>query len=222
MWELWTIGLFVYTLLVVRLCFIVPCFSLVKKPTGSTTRWERKSLMVLLGSGGHTGEMLRMLTSVDSLDRLRKITFVVSSGDTSSIVLLEKFAKKKRLTKDTYTILELPRARSVGEGLLSSVKSTIISTFSTFATLSRQGHRIGHPDILMVNGPGTSVPLCLFFTCWNFLGESNTRILYIESLARVKRLSLSGTLCRPLAHRFIVQWAELAGKTNAEYHGILV
>lgn len=172
--------------------------------------------MVFLGSGGHTGEMLRMLASVPSLPQLRHITFVFSIGDVSSSQALRKFADKHNI--DNYSLVELPRARRVGEGALSSVFSTIKSMLFMFSVLPRIEHP---PDVLMLNGPGTTVPLALFYTVSNLLGSS-TSIFYVESLARVRRLSASGKLCRPLAHRFLVQWPQLATSTGAEYKGILV
>lgn len=45
--------------------------------------------------------------------------------------------------------------------------------------------------------------------CLQFVGLSATRIIYIESFARVSRLSLSGKLLRPFVHRFLVQWPQL-------------
>jgi beta-1,4-N-acetylglucosaminyltransferase len=55
--------------------------------------------------------------------------------------------------------------------------------------------------------------------------------VYIESLARVRRLSLSGRILRLFADRFFVQWEALADSTRAppstwlarkEYRGVLV
>jgi len=40
---------------------------------------------------------------------------------------------------------------------------------------------------------------------------SYTRIIYVESFARVKSLSLSGKLLRPFVDKFVVQWPEAAG-----------
>jgi beta-1,4-N-acetylglucosaminyltransferase len=55
------------------------------------------------------------------------------------------------------------------------------------------------------------------------------RTVYIESWARVKTLSLSGKILKPLVDRFVVQWETLQKKVGekerggrAEYVGVLV
>jgi UDP-N-acetylglucosamine:LPS N-acetylglucosamine transferase len=48
------------------------------------------------------------------------------------------------------------------------------------------------------------------------------RTVWVESLAGVTRLTLSGRLARPFASRFIVQWPELAAAHQVEYHGSLL
>lgn len=56
-----------------------------------------------------------------------------------------------------------------------------------------------------------------------FFGLTHSRFIYVESLARVHKLSLSGTLLRGITDRFIVQWKQLADKyPGVEYYGILV
>jgi beta-1,4-N-acetylglucosaminyltransferase len=76
------------------------------------------------------------------------------------------------------------------------------------------------PDVLLVNGPGSCVPLCLAATLYNIIGITNTRIIFIESFTRVQKLSLTGRLLYPLAHRVVVQWPQLALKhPRAEYLG---
>jgi len=48
-------------------------------------------------------------------------------------------------------------------------------------------------------------------------------MIYVESFARVKSLSLSGKILYWLVDRFIVQWPGLSERyKRAEYHGILV
>lgn len=52
------------------------------------------------------------------------------------------------------------------------------------------------------------------------------KIIYIESVARTKSLSLSGKIMLYLADSFLVQWPELAHKykknKNVVYGGLLV
>lgn len=56
-----------------------------------------------------------------------------------------------------------------------------------------------------------------------FFGLAHSKFIYVESLARVNQLSLSGRLLRPISDRFIVQWKQLADRyPGVEYYGILV
>jgi beta-1,4-N-acetylglucosaminyltransferase len=48
------------------------------------------------------------------------------------------------------------------------------------------------------------------------------RTIYVESWARVRRLSLSGTILVGVVDRFLVQWEGLRGLGRAEYIGVLV
>lgn len=84
-----------------------------------------------------------------------------------------------------------------------------------------------YPDLIMANGPGTAVLVILaslilrFFACKGTHGKM--RSIYIESWARVRKLSLSGRILRTtgMVNRFIVQWEGLA-QIGAEFRGVLV
>lgn len=59
------------------------------------------------------------------------------------------------------------------------------------------------------------------------LGLRYTKIVYVESFARVKSLSLTGKLLRPLVDTFVVQWPDAAGDgagpgSGTTYKGWLV
>lgn len=219
------IGLGVLLLLLIRVAVVIPSLNTERKQKVSQEKLKDKLLVVLLGSGGHTGEMLRLMETVD-VGKLGKVKWIVSSGDTTSAVRLRRFLESRTTPQSLSslssqnTLLELKRARRVGEGLLSSVFSTLGSLRQAFFLLSSRKNR---PDVLILNGPATAVSLCLVATLLNLVGVSDTRIVYIESLARVHGLSLSGKLCYYFSHRFLVQWASLQELyPRAEYYGVLV
>lgn len=174
------------------------------------------NIAILLGSGGHTGEMMRILSKVDLSHMSR--TWITSSGDNTSIYKAKDFEDNLD-TKYSANFVQLHRVRKVGEGLVLSIFNTIKSLILTVPTLLR----LPKPAILLVNGPGTAVPLTYILFFMKFLGFCNTKIVYIESLARVSKLSLSGKLILPIADRFIVQWEELYLQyKRVEYYGILL
>lgn len=70
------------------------------------------------------------------------------------------------------------------------------------------------PRAVITTGAGVAVPFC-------YTGRvAGARVIYVESLARVSSLSLSGRLVYPIVHRFFVQWPDLAAaRRRAEFRG---
>ncbi|GMM33541.1 N-acetylglucosaminyldiphosphodolichol N-acetylglucosaminyltransferase anchoring subunit [Saccharomycopsis crataegensis] len=192
--------------------------------------------MVLLGSGGHTGEMIRLLDGLDFTEYSR-LTLVITEGDNGSIKKARDFENSNFSSNEEVIISEheasmtsvgnfvvdyifLPRARNVGQPLISSAITTIGCIVQTFKIM---WSRNTFPHAILCNGPGTSVPLCYVFYLLSLVKFQNAVIIYVESLARVSRLSASGWLLYPIASRFIVQWEMLHEKfSRSEYYGILV
>lgn len=195
-----------------RLLYILPGKKSAKKPTKKGT-----NLMVLLGSGGHTGEILRLLKDLD-LAKYETRTWVHYPEDKISIQRAIEFDKLKNGAPKTCLSEEIIRARSVGQGWISTIFSSLESVKSCFSIVLSNP-----PDVLVCNGPGTSVILCGVVFFLRYFGLNHTRIIYIESLARVSTLSLSGKLLLPISDRFLVQWPAVASKyRRAEYYNILV
>ncbi|KAI4386067.1 hypothetical protein MLD38_004034 [Melastoma candidum] len=63
------------------------------------------------------------------------------------------------------------------------------------------------PQVIICNGPGTCIPLCRIAFVFKVIGIRWSSIFYVESIARVRRLSLSGLLLYKLrmADEFFVQ-----------------
>jgi len=73
------------------------------------------------------------------------------------------------------------------------------------------------PDVIISTGAAAGCLMCLL---GRLLG---VRIVWLDSITNVKRVSLSGRLVRPFADLFLVQWPELAQKyRGAEYVGTIV
>lgn len=164
--------------------------------------------MCILGSGGHTTEMLEILKTMEEEDY--EFFYVVSNTDTTS---KDKFYESK-INRDG-PFFSIPRARSVHQSYFTSIFTTIYSLFySIFIYYQIQ------PDLIICNGPGTSIPL--LFISFFF---KTPRIFYVESIARVKNLSLTGKILyhTRLYSKFIVQWESLQEKyPRSEFIGRLV
>lgn len=184
--------------------------------------------LVILGSGGHTSEMIRLLDELDSERYLSNLVYIVADSDNTSLPRLEEHLKAKTTPTTTqldasssYEVYQLPRAREVHQSYLSSIYTTLRSIVSTYTLL-----RNVQPDLIIANGPGTCVPV-LYVACvlrWisysiSFLFPSSSKttlssfqqckMIFVESVCRVKTLSLSGRLVYPIVDLFIVHWPYL-------------
>ncbi|OAD66075.1 glycosyltransferase family 1 protein [Phycomyces blakesleeanus NRRL 1555(-)] len=172
--------------------------------------------MIILGSGGHTGEMVQLIKGLNPI-RYNPRIYVVSEEDQLSCTKAKEHEMniKSEFPCDIRTI---PRARRVGQSW-----STV--PWSVFRTLlaSLKMILLSPPDVIICNGPGSCVPVCMVAYIPRILGIKPIRIVYVESLARVKTLSLTGKILYFFADRFIVQWPNLIQRyPRAEYKGILV
>ena len=180
-------------------------------PSGSPTH-----LLVVLGSGGHTAEMLNILSSLGDLHlAYTSRTYICSSGDSFSA---SKAAEFEKTLGGEYNIITVRRARRVHQTTYTAPFTTVLCFFDCFKLLKIE------PDLILTNGPGTGVCVVLAAVLRLFLGGQGMRSIFIESWARVKSLSLSGRILKPFVDRFIVQWPDLvkAEGDRVEYIGPLV
>lgn len=241
-----------------------------RRPPPSAT--HPTHLLIVLGSGGHTAEMLNMLRRVPLLSaKFTHRTYVVSSGDGFSalkarefeIEVLGRHPEFGGLGEDAqpiYSIVNVRRARRVHQSLLSAPWSASLCLWDCISVLKEpRSHqlelqsqtpsdvrKLGYPDLILTNGPGTGVCMVLASLILLFLGfggpssidghvsnspakgsqwqhSGQMRSVFIESWARVRTLSLSGKILLPLVDRFLVQWPGLEGSGGkAEYVGTLV
>ncbi|KAF8345879.1 glycosyltransferase family 1 protein [Amanita rubescens] len=185
---------------------------------------ETCSLAVFLGSGGHTAEALTLVSALD-FQRYKPRTYVVSEGDILSVKKAADLEKSKH-SEGQYRILVIPRARRVHQSLLTTPPSALLSLISCIYYVVVEplvAKKPAFADLLLLNGPGTCFVLCIAVYMNKFLGLSASKIIYVESFARVKKLSLSGRLLLPLVDRFFVQWPQLLRDGGREeYHGQLI
>nr|ACO11198.1 UDP-N-acetylglucosamine transferase subunit ALG14 homolog [Caligus rogercresseyi] len=158
--------------------------------------------LVVLGSGGHTSEMFKLLSALDSSSCFRSRIYAIAETDENSLERLKG-------VDPSGTIFRIPRSRSVAQSYASSVLSTLVAFKASFRLLLRV-----RPELLLVNGPGTCLPLCLVGWIYKKIGflSPRTKIVFVESVCRIETLSLTGRLLRPFVDVLLVQWPELAQK----------
>ena len=73
------------------------------------------------------------------------------------------------------------------------------------------------PDVIISTGAAVGCIACFF---GKFIGA---KIVWLDSITNVEKLSLSGRMVRFIADLFLVQWPELAQKySNTEYIGSVI
>ncbi|XP_077602233.1 UDP-N-acetylglucosamine transferase subunit ALG14 [Crocuta crocuta] len=168
------------------------------------------SLLVVAGSGGHTTEILRLLENLSNAYSPRH--YIIADTDEMSAHRIHSF-ERSRADRDPstmapkYCIHLIPRSREVQQSWLSTVFTTLYSMWLSFPLT----HRI-KPDLVLCNGPGTCVPICISALLLGILGIKKVIIVYVESICRVEHLSLSGKILFHLSDYFIVQWPALKEK----------
>ncbi|KAI0753943.1 oligosaccharide biosynthesis protein Alg14 like-domain-containing protein [Irpex lacteus] len=208
-----------------RLYTILPQKKATKRGVRSGS--EPCKLGTFLGSGGHTTEALTLLSTLDFV-RYSPRTYIVSRGDSLSAkkaVALESLKADPSSGIPAYNVITIPRARRVHQSLFTTPFTSILSlaTCVYHVTLSPLITGVPFADVLLLNGPGTCVIVCIAAYLNRvsiFPWIASPKLVYVESFARVRRLSLSGRIC---VSSFVVQWPELAAAdSTAEYRGWLV
>ncbi|KAI0769714.1 oligosaccharide biosynthesis protein Alg14-like protein [Trametes elegans] len=227
-------GIVVYLALLLVRVYQVLFSARTAKPVGRRIS-GRCSLAVFLGSGGHTSEALMLLSALD-FHRYSPRIYYISEADALSMrkareLELLKAAETRKDTQSNahtetpYSFIVIPRARRVHQSLLTVPVTAATSLAMSIWHITIAPLLSGHPvaDVLLLNGPGTCIILCLAALINRILGLKSPRLIYVESFARVRRLSLSGKLSRGLVDRFIVQWPELVRDgQRGDYRGWLV
>lgn len=129
---------------------------------------------ILLGSGGHTAELLQLASSLPA-ERYAPRSYVISAGDGFSA---DKAHAAERARREgaggeapEYSVYTLPRARAVHQSFVTAPLSVLLSLVGCvrLLVLPVVGQRVGWripgtgatplPELILLNGPGTCVPV---------------------------------------------------------------
>lgn len=186
--------------------------------------------------------MLSLLADLDTTSYTHR-SYVISSGDEFSVRKAvdfeEKLATRSRLDKpdviaatnanipSSYSLHFVPRARKIHQSLLTTPLSSLQCFKACILFLNSSPssalYRDNYPDLILTNGPATSILVLLAALILRFFALPGTygkmRSIYIESWARVKTLSLSGKILVTIGavDRVLVQWEGLAKEGKIEY-----
>ncbi|XP_070157751.1 UDP-N-acetylglucosamine transferase subunit ALG14-like isoform X1 [Polyergus mexicanus] len=184
------------------LCCILAriCYLIFVKRDKLEERFRPAKTMIILGSGGHTAEMLRIVRHL-SFENYSPRVYIRAQTDKLS-------AEKVRDLEDgneDYKIIEIYRSREVRQSYFTSIWTTMLATLNCLPILWRE-----NPELILCNGPGTCVPLCIIAFLFKVLCITQSVIVFVESFCRVKSFSLTGKILYYLADHIIVQWAYLS------------
>lgn len=164
---------------------------------------------VVLGSGGHTSEMLRTIREIPpAFWQDNRPFYIVSATDHHSGELAQQ--QEQQLFRRRAIVYTIPRAREVGQSYVTSIASTLRAAFASLSIIVAE-----KPDVLLTNGPGVCVPaiaaalgVAACLPWW----YRRPAIVYMESFTCVSHLSLTGRLLAPfMADVFTVHWRALEG-----------
>lgn len=213
-----TIG--VITILVLRIIYVIHRSS---KPLHSKSP-RSLSTLIVLGSGGHTAEMLNLLYVLQK-ERFKPRYYIAAATDNMSLQKARVF-EDSLLGKEVLEevggaeFMQIYRSREVGQSYITSVGTTLVAIAHALWLMIKI-----RPQVILCNGPGTCIPLCVIAFLFKVLGIRWSSIFYVESIARVRKLSLSGLLLYKLhmADQLFVQWPQLKEKyPRAHYVGRLM
>ena len=119
--------------------------------------------LAVLGSGGHTAEMIQLLQAMDRA-KFGPMLYVIAQTDTTSADRIKAFEQSvadrqpppaAAAAAPAYRLLIVPRSREVGQSYATSALTTLhalaYSVWHVFVAL---------PSLVLCNGPGTCVPIC--------------------------------------------------------------
>jgi len=155
-------------------------------------------VLVVLGSGGHTKEMVRL---VELLGPEYEYSYLIAEDDPISESKIQQPGPVFRALRPRFQ--DDPPWRVLWKLVISGVQA-------------RRALRQVRPDVVLSAGPGLAVPVSL-------LGKwMGARVIYVETASPVHYLTTTGKIMRHLADLFFVQWPELQSQVpGAIYAGRL-
>jgi len=174
------------TTLFLRLLHTIPSTNPIPPPPRSRT--QPAHILIVLGSGGHTAEMLSSLSNLNPAHYSHR-TYVTSTNDDFSVLKAQEFeaglssrrqivasggykkgdgaADKQNTAKplnetsrgEGWSIHTVPRARQIHQSLLTTPLSSVHCLLSCLRLLL--AHPAGYPDLILTNGPATALILIL-------------------------------------------------------------
>lgn len=161
---------------------------------------KRKKVFFILGSGGHTAQML-ILQKGFSDDEFEKY-FIVGVDDS----LTENKVRKLGYCN----IYHVDRYKRTEETIMkASIRNIIFLKIVPQLAQSIRIVRMMDRDLLITAGPNLGIFVFIFAKL------RNNYCVFIESWSRRKKLSKTARLLKPFSNLFFVQWEEMVEKDES-------
>lgn len=213
------LSILIIVLIVLRISFLI--HKVTRPPYLKIASKQRKSMktLIVIGSGGHTTEMLRLIEIINKNNYTPRY-YVIAKTDKSSALKVHEMEDclAHEEPKKSYEIVTIPRSRQVMQSYFTSIFTTFYGFIYSIPILLKV-----RPNLIICNGPGTCIPLCVASFGLRCMFILDTKIVFIESFCRTKTLSLTGKILLYFADHMLVQWPLLSRKYNrVEYIGHLI
>jgi UDP-N-acetylglucosamine:LPS N-acetylglucosamine transferase len=142
-------------------------------------------LCLVLGEGGHTKEMVRL---AELLGPEFRYSYILVRDDEVSVA-------KITIPGPVHRVI---RPRDKAHNPVLDVVKTALCGLQTLAILARM-----RPDAVISTGPGVAVPALIAAKLLR------RKVVFVETAARIHRLSTTGRFVYRFADLFFVQWEEL-------------
>ena len=156
-------------------------------------------VLVALGMGGHTSQILRL---VDKIDNKHELCYLICSDDKTSKAKIRKagpiyYMKNPRDMKDKF----------LGKVALKMIPASLDV---------RKVLKHSKPDVVLCSGPSMAIPL---FWIARLKG---IKTIFLESWVRVHNKSQAGKFVYKITDLFIVQWGSMLHEyPKAKFEGRL-
>lgn len=150
-------------LVLLRIWSILPSRNSHAAKPRSSAKKDGCTVGVFLGSGGHTTELLQLVSALPACRYPRRI-YLVSSGDKFSLNKARQLESKLTGDAEGVRAIQIPRARNVHQSFLTAPLTTAYSiafciyTVALLPLLQPSRTRV-LADVILMNGPGTCVPI---------------------------------------------------------------
>lgn len=161
----------------------------------------KPSIMVVLGSGGHTWEMINVLSRLNWQKYLP--IYIIGYSDFHSLNDIIYFENKLE-REYFYERIIRPKENWEKTYSLKVLLKSIYCFFKSFKLFYQY-----KPDYILANGPSICVPIIICGWFLKKLGYINTKLIYVESAARVNNLSISAKIIKNIVDDMFGFWKPL-------------